>query len=142
MVDAVKKVIKSSIEKFSKECQLPATQIQIAISVSENEETELVYTLLENHKYRRQISLLKDIIGIPFKALDILNKEEHVNGFILLAFDKYSKQFNVDFKNLTLLIFSTDMHAENIIGYLYEGQSKPLQKISLEDLFNEENILQ
>jgi len=117
----VKKIMTTGINKYAKEYNVPAEQVQIKVTNDPN--GTVFYTMCNNFKAIENVSFLQ----IMDKKMDIFQYEALANPFLKKSLELYANDTNDDILNVCSFI----MQVNNNIGLAFYNGYKNGKSISL-----------
>lgn len=135
----VKKYLKTGIEKFSQEANIPITHSRILIEVDDNE--NVIYTFTNRFEPERVVDFNKDILNLDW---DLLAREAIVAMFIKEAVKRFSDKYKCNAQELKTYVMAIDAEMTEIFLLPYVNNKQvgaaegDPQHITIAELLGEE----
>jgi hypothetical protein len=139
MIDFVKsetkKIIFNCCSRYAKQKSLNVEDVQLILGLNEEGNT---YSICEKYVQKIEYSIMQ-VLGLK---IDFLGYSNIAPPFILKSLVRYSEKHKIDVVSTKILcVPCINENGKNDLQlFLYENYDKFLEEITLEDLFNEEDI--
>lgn len=110
----VKKYLKTGIEKFSLEANIPATHSRILIAIDQDE--NLTYTFLNKFEHGRLVDFNQDILNLDW---DLMVREQIVAMFIKKAMAQFAQKYKCEVHELKTYVMALDDEISEIMLFPY-----------------------